>query len=155
MAFWLFKSEPDVFSFDDLKKAPGRTTFWEGVRNYQARNFLRDVVKKGDGVLFYHSRVDPMAVVGTAVVVREAHPDPTQFDKKAKYFDEGAKQDAPRWYGVDIRYEHAFKTPVTLKAIKETKALAGMTLVKKGARLSIQPVTAAEWRVISAMGDAS
>lgn len=153
MAFWLFKSEPDVFSLSDLQKTSGRTTFWEGVRNYQARNFLRDGVKKGDGVLFYHSRTEPMAVVGTAVVVKEGHPDPTQFDKKSKYYDEGSSKDDPRWFGVDIKFERAFNTPVTLKVIKEEKALAGMMLVKKGARLSIQPVSAAEWRAINAMGD--
>lgn len=152
MAFWLFKSEPDVFSFDDLLRAPKRTTFWEGVRNYQARNFLRDQVKKGDGVLYYHSNAEPMAVVGTARVVREGYPDPTQFDRKSTYYDEGASRDEPRWFGVDIAADKPFATPVALKTIKETPDLAGMMLVKKGARLSIQPVTDAQWRRILAMG---
>ncbi len=152
MAFWLFKSEPDVFSFDDLLKAKNKTTFWEGVRNYQARNFLRDQVKKGDGVLYYHSNAEPKAVVGTAKVVREGYPDATQFDPKAHYYDEGAKRDEPRWFGVDIQADKVFKTPVTLEEIKATKALAGMMLVKKGARLSIQPVTPNEWRLILSMG---
>lgn len=152
MAFWLFKSEPDVFSFENLVAAPQRTTAWEGVRNYQARNFLRDQVKEGDGVLFYHSRVDPMAVVGTAKVVREGYPDPTQFDAKAKYYDPAAKMDAPRWFRVDIAADRVFERPVTLKAIKTTPQLADMMLVRKGARLSIQPVTGEEWRRILAMG---
>src|SRR5215467_14193067 len=112
--FWLMKSEPSVFSFADLEKAPKKTTSREGVRNYQARNLLRDEIKSGDGVLFYHSSTDPQAIMGTAVVVREAYPDPTQFDPKSHYFDEGAKKDDPRWYMVDIRYEKAFAQPLTL-----------------------------------------
>ena len=152
MAFWLFKSEPDVFSYDDLSKAKNKTTFWEGVRNYQARNFLRDQIKKGDGVLYYHSNAEPKAIIGTAKVVREGHPDATQFDVRSHYYDEDAKRDEPRWYGVDVQADRPFKQVVTLEDIKETKALAGMMLVKKGARLSVQPVTPEQWRHILSMG---
>jgi predicted RNA-binding protein with PUA-like domain len=122
------------------------------VRNYQARNFLRDQVKKGDGVLFYHSNAEPKAVVGAAKVVREGYPDATQFDPKAHYYDEDATRDEPRWFGVDIQADRPLKRPVTLEDIKAEKALAGMMLIKKGARLSIQPVTAEQWRHILSMG---
>jgi predicted RNA-binding protein with PUA-like domain len=152
MAYWLFKSEPDVFSIDDLLAAPKMTTFWEGVRNYQARNFLRDAIKKGDGVLFYHSNAEPTAVVGTAHVVREGYPDPAQFDKKNEYYDAAAKVDAPRWFGVDIKADRKFAKPVTLQEIKATSVLKNMVLVQRGARLSVQPVTADAWRRILAMG---
>jgi predicted RNA-binding protein with PUA-like domain len=152
MAYWLFKSEPDVFSFDDLVAAPKKTTFWDNVRNFQARNFLRDQIKKGDGVLFYHSNADPTAVVGTAEVTKEGYADPGQFDKKSEYFDAAAKADAPRWFGVDIKADRKFKQPVTLHEIKATPALKDMMLVQRGARLSVQPVTPDAWRRILTMG---
>jgi predicted RNA-binding protein with PUA-like domain len=153
--YWLMKSEPSVFSFDDLKKAPKKTTAWEGVRNYQARNMLRDQIKKGDGVLFYHSSTDPQAIVGTAVVVKEGYVDATQFDPKATYYDPDAKEADPRWYMVDIRYDRPFEKPITLLELRGMKALEGMVLLKKGMRLSVQPVTAREWDIILKRGLAS
>lgn len=150
--FWLFKSEPSVFSFDDLLRSPEQTTAWEGVRNYQARSYLRDQVRPGDGVLFYHSSEEPMAVVGTAVVASEPYPDPTQFDPQSSYYDAGARREEPRWYLVDVRAERRFAREVTLEEIKRTKELEGMLLVKKGMRLSIQPVTPEEWDIIVKLG---
>ena len=152
--YWLFKSEPNVFSIDDLKKSSKKTTMWEGVRNYQARNMLRDDVKKGDGVLFYHSRVEPMAVAGTATVVQKGYPDPTQFQKSAKYYDPKSSKDHPRWFLVDIKFDQKFARDVTLAEIKEKTGLEKMVLIKKGSRLSIQPVTAAEWRIVCNLGGA-
>lgn len=143
---WLFKSEPDVYSYDDLER-DGRTS-WDGIRNYQARNILRDDVKVGDGVLFYHSRANPMAIAGVAKVVREAYPDPSQFDPKSKYQDPKSDPDQPTWLMVDIAPVVAFAEPLTRDALKDVPALAEMMLLKRGARLSIQPVTAAEWKKI-------
>jgi predicted RNA-binding protein with PUA-like domain len=137
MRHWLFKSEPSAFSWDDLWASPRRTTSWTGVRNYQARNLLRDEVKKGDLVLFYHSSADPTAAVGVAEVTREGYPE----DPKD-----------PTWYAVDITAREAFNSPVTLAAMRKEPALAGMMLLKRGARLSIQPVTPDEWRVIAKLG---
>jgi len=151
--YWLFKTEPSVFGIADLEKSPGQTTCWEGVRNYQARNMLRDEIGKGDRVLFYHSRVQPMAVVGTAEVVRGAYPDDTQFDPKSRYHDPKADPGDPRWYMVDIRLEKRFRRPVTLQEMKEVKGLGKMTLLQKGSRLSVQPVTAEEYRVVVRMGN--
>ena len=152
--YWLFKSEPNVFSLDDLKKSPKQTTCWEGVRNYQARNLLRDDIHVGDFVLFYHSRVKPMAVAGVAKVVRAGYPDPYQFDRKSPYHDAKSPEDNPRWMAVDIRFEEAFPTPVTLDAMKATPALKDMMVVQRGARLSIQPVTKREFDCIRKMGHA-
>ena len=151
-SYWLFKSEPNVFSIDDLEKSPKKKTMWEGVRNYQARNMLRDDVQQGDGVLFYHSRVEPMAVVGTATVVKGGYPDQWQFDKKSKYFDAKAKKEAPRWYLVDIKLDSEFARPVTLGEMREMKSLDKMVLLKKGSRLSIQPVSAKEWNAVVKAG---
>jgi len=148
--YWLFKSEPDVYPIDALVR--DGTTFWDGVRNYQARNTLRDDVKVGDGVLFYHSRIAPMAVVGTAKVVRAGYPDPTQFDPKSKYFDEKATAESPRWYVVDIAADEVFDHPVTLPDLRGMKALANMELLRKGSRLSIQPVRKGEWDAIVRRG---
>lgn len=150
--YWLFKSEPSEFSFDDLARAPQQTTFWDGVRNYQARNLLRDEIQIGDGVLFYHSSTDPTAVVGTAEVVRAGYPDHTQFDPKSSHFDEGAKREEPRWYMVDIRLARRFAQPVALATLKQTPELAGMTLLQRGSRLSVQPVSAAEWEIVCRLG---
>jgi predicted RNA-binding protein with PUA-like domain len=152
MAYWLMKSEPSVFSLDDLKKAPKQTTSWEGVRNYQARNMLRDQMKKGDGVFFYHSSTDPQAIVGTAIVAREGYPDPTQFDPKSKYYDADSKKDDPRWFLIDIKLDRAFKSPITLKELREIPGLEKMALLKKGMRLSVQPVSLDEWRIITQRG---
>jgi predicted RNA-binding protein with PUA-like domain len=151
--YWLFKSEPTTYSLDDLNKAQSKTTLWDGVRNYQARNLLRDEVSKGDEVLFYHSACKEPAAVGVAKVVRAGYPDPTQFDKNHKYHDAGSKEDNPRWFVVDVKFERAFKNPVTLKEMRAMDDLEGMVLLKKGSRLSIQPVTPAEWKVITKKGD--
>lgn len=150
--YWLFKSEPEVFSIHDLKRAPKKTTQWEGVRNYQARNFLRDEIKKGDQVLFYHSRKDPMAVVGTAIVTKDGYPDPFQFEPNSKYYDPKSSSENPRWYLVEIKLDQIFSKPVTLKEIKGNAALKDMVLVQKGSRLSIQPVRSKEWNAIVQAG---
>lgn len=145
MAYWLFKSEPNVFSFQDLQSSPGQTTGWDGVRNYQARNYLRDEVKLGDGVLFYHSNSDPPGVAGIAEVVEAGHPDPTAFDPKSDHHDPKSDPKAPTWYQVAIRAVRAIDPPLGLPALREIPELAGMELLRKGSRLSIQPVTRAEW----------
>ena len=152
MRYWLFKSEPDTFSYDDLLASEDQTTFWHGVRNYQARNLLRDEIKKGDGVLFYHSSCAVPAVIGTAKVVREGYPDHTQFDSKSDYFDRDSKTEDPRWFMVDIKAEKALARPVTLEQMRQVPALAGMKLLKRGMRLSVQPVTEEEWGVILKLG---
>jgi predicted RNA-binding protein with PUA-like domain len=149
---WLMKSEPDVFSIDDLGKARNQITGWDGVRNYQARNLLRDDIAVGDGVLFYHSSVDPPGVVGLARVVKAAYPDPTQFDPKSDYYDKDSKRDDPRWFSVDIAFDRKLARPVTLSELRAEPALADMVLLRRGSRLSVQPVTPAEWKKILALG---
>ena len=149
--YWLLKSEPRTFSFDDLAKSPKRTTCWEGVRNYQARNLMREM-RKGDEAIFYHSNADPPAAVGTVTIVREAYPDPYQFDRRSKYFDPKSSRESPRWDVVDVRYGRAFRRPVPLPELRATKSLAKMELLRKGSRLSVQPVTAAEWRTVLKLG---
>ncbi|MCQ3828587.1 EVE domain-containing protein [Microbulbifer elongatus] len=151
MSYWLFKSEPDEYSLDDLKAEPGHVGRWDGIRNYQARNFLRDEVEEGDGVLFYLSACKVPAIVGTAQVVRAAYPDPAQFDPESKYFDPKATAEKPRWFCVDIRWQSEFARPLPLKEIKQNPALAEMVLVKQG-RLSIQPVRESEWRLLLKLG---
>jgi predicted RNA-binding protein with PUA-like domain len=148
--YWLVKSEPGEFSFDDLLQAPGRTTGWDGVRNFAARNFLKDGMKQGDLVFFYQSSTDPQAIVGICEVVREAYPDATAFDRRHKGYDAGARTEAPTWYQVDLRAVELLAHPVTLAQLKATKALAGMALLRIG-RLSVTPVSAAEWKVILGM----
>jgi len=149
--YWLVKSEPEVFSFDDLLKAKNQTTQWNGVRNFVARNFLRDGMKLGDRVFYYHSSVKPQAIVGIAEVVREGYPDSTAFDKKDEGYDEKSKRDEPTWFMVDLKAVEKLPIPVTLPEIKARKELANMTLLRIG-RLSVTPVTEPEWKVISAMG---
>ena len=148
---WLFKSEPDVFSIDDLAAAPDRTTFWDGVRNYQARNLLRDDIQPGDGVLYYHSGANPPHVAGVAEVVRGGYPDPTQFDPASPYHDPGSSADEPRWYCVDVRFVERFARPVTLAELKAAPALSAMMVTQRGARLSVQPVTEKEWAAVLKM----
>jgi predicted RNA-binding protein with PUA-like domain len=150
--YWLMKSEPSVFSIDDLARAKDRTTRWDGVRNYQARNMLRSEIAVGDGVLFYHSSAEPPAVAGTARVVRAGYPDPTQFDPRDSHFDRDSQRDDPRWYAVDIQFDAKFARDVTLPELRETKSLADMVLLRRGSRLSVQPVTPAEWKQIVKMG---
>lgn len=142
--YWLMKSEPSAFSIDDLAKARGRRTYWDGVRNYQARNFMRDM-EIGDQVLFYHSNADPPAVVGVAEVVKTAYPDPTQFDKDDGHYDAESEPANPRWDMVDIRLVQKFRQPIPLDRLREEPALKGMVLLRKGSRLSVQPVTPQEW----------
>jgi predicted RNA-binding protein with PUA-like domain len=145
---WLVKSEPDSFSFDDLLASPGRTTCWDGVRNYQARNTMRDDMKKGDLVFFYHSSADPTAIVGTAEVVRDGYPDQTAFDPKDSHYDPKSKKDEPTWFMVDLRARERFPKPVTLGELRGVKGLEKMVLLQKGSRLSVQPVTEREWEIV-------
>lgn len=146
--YWLLKTEPTSYSIDDLAKDEDQTTCWNGVRNYQARNYLRDEMKLGDRVLVYHSNADPPAIVGTAIVVREGYPDPTAWDKKDDHFDPKSAPDKPIWYMVDIRLESIFPQPLSLDALRQVSGLAGMELLRKGSRLSVQPVRKAEFDVI-------
>jgi predicted RNA-binding protein with PUA-like domain len=155
MAYWLFKSEPNCYSFADLLAAPDRTTSWDGVRNFQARNFLRDAVKVDDGVLFYHSNGDPPAIAGIAEVVRAAHPDPTAFDPQADHYDPKSDPEDPTWYQVSIRAVRPIEPPLGLPLLRTVRALAAMELLRKGSRLSVQPVTAAEWKAILALADSA
>ncbi|MBX9692209.1 MAG: EVE domain-containing protein [Cyanobacteria bacterium] len=144
--YWLFKSEPDVFSIDDLKA--NKTTFWEGVRNYQARNLLRDTIQKGDLVLYYHSNAEPSGVAGIARVCKTGYPDHTAFDPRAHYYDEKSDPDNPTWYMVDVEFVDKFDELISLHKLKETPGLEDMMVTKRGARLSIQPVTKDEWNII-------
>lgn len=148
MAYWLFKSEADCYPYAQLAAEPDSTTGWDGVRNYQARNFLRDAVKRGDMVLFYHSNANPPAIAGVAEVVEEAHPDPTAFDPTAQHYDPKSDPANPTWYQVSIRAVRAIDPPLGLPQLRTVPALAGMELLRKGSRLSIQPVTAAEWDAV-------
>jgi predicted RNA-binding protein with PUA-like domain len=145
--YWLMKSEPSVFSIHDLAGAPKRMTCWDGVRNYQARNFMR-AMKLGDPVFFYHSNANPPAIVGIAEVTATAYPDPTQFERNHKHFDSDSDPKAPRWDMVDIRHVRTFDAPISLDSLRTEKALAGMVLLQKGSRLSVQPVTKGEWEHI-------
>jgi predicted RNA-binding protein with PUA-like domain len=153
MRYWLMKSEPSVFSIDDLARAKKQTTSWDGVRNYQARNLLREA-QPGDGVIFYHSSADPPAAVGTATIARAAYPDPTQFDPKSDHYDPDSKPDDPRWFVVDVKFDKKFARAVTLAELRATAALEGMVLLRKGSRLSVQPVTPAEWKIVCKLGEA-
>ena len=147
--YWLMKSEPNAYSIDDLKRE--KSTHWDGVRNYQARNIMRDKMKKGDRVLFYHSNAKPPGVAGTAVVVGKAYPDHTARVPDSKYYDPRATEENPRWFMVDIQFEEKFPHLVPLPAIRETRTLQNMVLVNRS-RLSVQPVTEAEFEKIVAMG---
>lgn len=148
--YWLVKSEPGEFSFADLMASPARTTCWDGVRNYAARNHLR-TMKRGDLVLFYHSSVDPSAVVGVAAAVREAYPDPTAFDERHPHFDPKSKPNDPTWFMVDVKAVAPLGRPVPLDELKKIKALADMALLRIG-RLSVQPVTAQEFEIVTKLG---
>ncbi|GAB4201183.1 MAG: EVE domain-containing protein [Wenzhouxiangellaceae bacterium] len=147
MAYWLMKSEPDTFGIDDLKAVKQEP--WDGVRNYQARNFMRDDMKAGDKVFFYHSNTKPPGIVGIAKVVGKAYPDPTQFDPDSKYFDPKSDPDNPRWQLVDVKYVRKLKRCISLDELKQhAQALDGMPLLRKGNRLSIMPVTDEHWDYI-------
>ncbi len=145
--YWLIKSEPDVFSFDDLMAAPKKTTCWDSVRNSSARNFLRDGMKKGDLAFYYHSNADPSAIVGICEVVREGYPDPTALDPQHDYYDAGSNAETPTWFMVDVKAVRKLKHPVALPAIKAHATLKEMSLVKVG-RLSIVPVQPDEWETV-------
>ncbi len=146
MNYWLIKSEPHEFSFDDLLKKQSEP--WSGIRNYQARNFMRDGMKLGDRVLFYHSSTLILAVVGIAEVASQAYPDPLQFNKRSKYFDQGSKKDNPRWIAVDIKAIERLKNSVTLDTMKSDSELQTMRLIKRGNRLSVMPVSEKEFKRI-------
>lgn len=148
MAYWLMKSEPDAFGIDDLATAPDQTTHWDGVRNYQARNMMRDEMQVGDQVLFYHSNTDPPGVVGLAEVVRGGYPDHTAFDPDDPHHDPGSDPDNPRWYMVDVRLMRKFARTITLAELKQPPELAELALVRRGNRLSVMPVSADQWRCI-------
>ncbi len=150
MQYWLFKSEPDAFGIDDLQARPGQTEPWDGVRNYQARNFLRDKVAVGDLVFFYHSSCKNVGIAGLAEVVKAGYVDHTQFDPDAKYYDPKSDPDNPRWYMVDIKFKQAFPDVLPLKAIKAMPGITELGLVKKGARLSVMPVVEAEAELLLA-----
>ncbi len=152
MAYWLFKTEPDVFSIDDLNNRPKKTEPWDGVRNYQARNFMRDEIKKGDLILIYHSNAKPPGVAGVAEVVKEAYPDHTQFDKKSKYYDPKSSEDNPRWMMVDVKFKEKFKNYIALDELKEYSELTDMLILRKGNRLSITPVEAKHFNFIVKKG---
>jgi len=143
---WLMKSEPDAFSIDDLKRK--KREAWDGVRNYQARNYMRDGMRVGDKVFFYHSNCAEPGIVGIAEVATDAYPDPSQFDPKSKYFDAGSSRDNPRWMLVDVRFVKKLKRTITLKELQADPALDGMVLLRKGSRLSVQPVETAHWEHI-------
>jgi predicted RNA-binding protein with PUA-like domain len=149
MNYWLMKTEPDTFSIDDLKRV--KETLWDGVRNYQARNFMVRDMKVGDRVLIYHSNCKEPAIVGEATVAKPAAPDPTQFDPTSQYYDPKSKSENPRWYGVTVRYKCIYKKPITLATLRTTKSLHSMLILRLGNRLSITPVTVGEYQIIKKM----
>lgn len=149
--YWLVKSEPDVYSIDDLAK--DKKTYWDGVRNYQARNYLHDEMKKGDKVLFYHSNTEKVGVYGICEVVKEGYPDFTAFDSDDKHYDPKSNPESPTWFMVDVKYVKKFKNPVTLESIKENPKLQKMKLIQRGNRLSVMPVTEEEYYEILKMSN--
>jgi predicted RNA-binding protein with PUA-like domain len=148
--YWLFKSEPESYSFDQFER--DRRTFWHGVRNYQARNLLRDEIRVGDGVLFYHSNAEPMAIVGIAKVVAAGYPDQSAFDPRSDYHDPDSDPRQPTWFQVDIECVQRLREPLPRERLKQEPALAGMVLLQRGSRLSVQPVAPAEWRRVLELG---
>lgn len=151
--YWLMKSEPDEFSIDDLMRSTNQTTRWEGVRNYQARNFMRDDMSVGDGVLFYHSNANPLAIVGAMTVSSDSYPDPSQFDPDSDYFDPGSSQENPRWMLVDVTFTQKFDPPVLRESLRGVDGLKDLMLLKRGSRLSIQPLTEQEWNIIHTLAN--
>ncbi len=150
MNYWLFKTEPGTFSVDDLASARNRTTTWDGVRNYQVRNFLRDTVKKGDQGFFYHSSCDVPGIYGIVRVVRAGYPERAALDPKHRYFDPGSDPANPRWYAVDVQLERRIDPPITLDDLRKHArgVLADMLILRRGNRLSVTPVTREEWRFV-------
>lgn len=155
MKYWLFKSEPSEYSIDDLQAEPRQTDYWDGIRNYQARNYIRDDMRVKDRVLFYHSNAKPPGVAGTARISREAYADHTAFDKKSHYFDPKSNADEPTWFMVDIKFEEAFPEELSLPALREIPELKDMLVLKRGMRLSIQPVTKEEFAAVVKHGRAA
>jgi predicted RNA-binding protein with PUA-like domain len=149
--YWLMKSEPDVYSIADLQR--DGSTCWDGVRNYQARNFMRDDMRIGDGVLFYHSNAKPMGIYGVAEVVRESYPDHSAFDASDPHYDPKSDPADPTWMMVDIGYVGTFKEPIALETLKQTPGLENMLVIQRGSRLSVQPVTPEEWRIVIGLGE--
>lgn len=145
--YWLFKSEPSVFSIEDLMQSPRQATCWEGVRNYQARNFLK-TMKVGDQGFFYHSNADPPGIAGVVTVSKKAYPDHYAWDRNNKYYDPKSTRENPRWWMVDIRFVKKFNVALSLEALKEVSGLEHMELLRKGSRLSVQPVREKEWKII-------
>ena len=148
MNYWLMKSEPEEFSIDDLRNRPGKTEPWDGVRNYQARNMLRDEMKKGDLAFFYHSNCDEPGIVGIMTINCEGYPDPTAFNPEEKHYDPKCNPDKPRWFLVDVKFEKKFKRTISLSELRDHKTLQNMKLLQKGNRLSVMPVTKKEWDYI-------
>ena len=151
MQHWLMKTEPGCFSIDDLKKSPKQTTPWDGVRNYQARNMMRDEMQKGDLVFFYHSNAKPPGIAGVAKVVSESYPDDTAFDPQDKHFDPKSNPESPRWFLVDVKFVQKFDRLIPLDELRQTRGLENMKLLQRGNRLSITPVSEKEWDVIMAL----
>lgn len=147
-SYWLFKTEPDVFSIRDLASSPKKTTCWDGVRNYQARNFIRDDMAVGDQVLIYHSNSKPPGIAGLAEIVKSAYPDHTAFDDKDPHFDPKSNPESPRWFMVDVKLVEIFESELSLPLLREQKALAKMELLRKGSRLSVQPVSKQEFNAV-------
>lgn len=149
MNYWLMKSEPNAFSIDDLTAMPDQTEHWDGVRNYQARNMMRDEMKVGDRAFFYHSNCNPPGIVGIVEVVREGYPDHTAFDPQSKYFDEKSDPEKPRWFMVDVKFVRKFNRIISLEELKTHPQLEGMKLLQRGNRLSITPVSKEHWEFIN------
>lgn len=149
MKYWLMKSEPDVFGIDHLKKV--KSEHWDGVRNYQARNMMRDEMKKGDQVFFYHSNCETPGIVGIMKIEREGYPDHTALDPESKYYDPKSTEDNPRWFMVDVKFVKKLKRTISLQELKDQKPLQDMQLLRKGNRLSIMPVSEDQWQYILAM----
>lgn len=142
MNCWLLKTEPGCYGIDDLKR--DKTTSWGGIRNYQARNMLRDTMKKGDLCIFYHSNAEPPCAAGVCIVSKEGYPDPTQFDPRDDHYDDKSSKEEPRWFAVDVSFKQKFKKPVSLQTMRRVAALKNMELLRKGSRLSVMPMTRAE-----------
>lgn len=151
MNYWLLKSEPSSFSIDDLQRAPNKTTNWDGVRNYQARNFMRDQMKRGDLAFFYQSNCDIPGIVGVVEIVREGYPDVTAFDSHHPYYDPKSDRHRPRWFMVDVRFRQKFSSVISLDSLKKKNLLSDLMILRKGNRLSITPVTKEQWDIIHQM----
>ena len=153
MNYWLMKSEPDAFSIDDLKNKPKSIEHWDGVRNYQARNMMRDQMKVGDLAFFYHSNCTPPGIIGIVEIVKEGYPDFTAFDPTSKYYDPKSSEDNPRWFMVDVKFKMKFKKLISLESLKTISGLEDLVLLRKGNRLSIMPISKKEWDIINSLNN--